>query len=242
LAELAGSLRESRGSIKERVVPPDNLTLMDIRQKKERKFWDRFANSYDSFINRVFSKTYDSILENLESDLNSTHKVLDIGTGTGIIPFYICSKVSSVVGVDISPEMIRVANQKQEKLSIRNITFQVQDSYNLTFPDKSFDVVIASNLLHILYEPDKTLNEVKRVMKDNGFFIAPTLCAGENAGKRITAVIAGTLFRFMVVNKWSINEFKSMLNNNGFLENRTVIVEGRIPLAYIVLRKKSITN
>lgn len=212
---------------------------MDIRQKKERKYWDGFANIYDSFINRVFSKTYDSILENLLSDLNSDNNVLDIGTGTGIIPFNICSKVSSVVGVDISSEMIRVANQKQEKLNIRNISFQVQDSYNLTFPDKTFDVVIASNLLHIVYEPDKPLKEVKRVMKDDGIFIAPTLCAGESAGKRVTAVIAGALFGFMVVNKWTINEFKDMLKENGFAESRTVIVEGRIPLAYIVLRKKS---
>lgn len=215
---------------------------MDIRQKKERKFWDGFANIYDSFINRVFSKTYDSILENLVSDVNSTNNVLDIGTGTGIIPFNICSKVSSVVGVDISSEMIRVANQKQEKLNIRNISFQVHDSYNLTFPDKTFDVVIASNLLHIVYEPDRPLKEVQRVMKDDGIFIAPTLCTGESAGKRVTAVIAGSLFGFMVVHKWSVNEFKDMLNKNGFVESRTVIVEGRIPLAYIVLRKKSMTN
>jgi ubiquinone/menaquinone biosynthesis C-methylase UbiE len=212
--------------------------MMDIRQKKERKFWDRFANTYDSFINRVFSKTYDAVIENLESDLNLTHHVLDIGTGTGIIPFNICSKVFSVVGIDISPEMIRVANQKQKKSHIRNVSFQVQDSYNLTFPDKTFDVVIASNLLHILYEPAKPLNEVKRVMKDNGIFIAPTLCAGENAGKRITAILAGSLFGFMVVHKWTINEFKNMLNRNGFVENRTVIVNGRIPLAYIVLQKQ----
>ena len=220
-------------------MPPDNLTIMDIRQKKERKFWDGFANTYDSFINRVFSKTYDSILANLNSDLNSAHNVLDIGTGTGVIPFNICSKVSSVVGIDISPEMIGVANQKQKKLNIRNVNFQVQDSYSLTFPDKSFDVVIASNLLHLLYEPDKALKEVKRVMKDNGIFIAPTLCAGENAGKRITAVITGALFGFMVVHKWSINEFKDMLKENGFVESRTVIVEGKIPLAYIVLRKNT---
>lgn len=104
-----------------------------------------------------------------------------------------------------------------------------------------FDVVIASNLLHIVYEPDRPLKEVQRVMKDDGVFISPTLCAGENAGKRITALIAGALFGFMVVNKWSINEFKNMLSNNGFVENRTVIVEGRIPLVYIVLRKQIMT-
>jgi ubiquinone/menaquinone biosynthesis C-methylase UbiE len=213
---------------------------MDNRQNKERRFWDKFANIYDSFINVIFSTTYKSILDNLNSDLNATHNVLDIGTGTGIIPFSICMKVSSVIATDISPEMIRNANQKQKKLNIQNIDFQVQDSYNITFPDKTFDIVIASNLLHILYEPDKPINEVKRVMKDNGIFIAPTLCVGENRKSRIIAGIVGTLSGFRVVNKWSINEFKTMLIKNGFIIKKTVIVDGRFPLVYIVLEKNQI--
>lgn len=210
---------------------------MDYRQNKERRFWDKFANIYDSFINVIFSTTYKSILDNLDSDLNATHNVLDIGTGTGIIPFSICLKVSSVIATDISPEMIRNANKKQKKLNIQNIDFQVQDSYNITFPDKTFDIVIASNLLHILYEPDKPINEVKRVMKDNGIFIAPTLCVGENTKSRIIAGIAGTLSGFRVVNKWSINEFKTMLTKNGFSIKKIVIADGRFPLVYIVLEK-----
>lgn len=213
---------------------------MDNRQNKERKFWDKFANIYDSFINVIFSSTYKVILDNLNSDLNTTHNVLDIGTGTGIIPFSTCLKVSSVIATDISPEMIRIANQKQKKLNIQNIDFQVQDSYNLQFPDKTFDIVIASNLLHLLYEPDKPINEVKRVMKDKGKFIAPTLCVGENTKSRIIASIAGALSGFKVVNKWSINEFKTMLTNNGFIINKIVISDGKFPLVYIVLEKNSI--
>jgi phosphatidylethanolamine/phosphatidyl-N-methylethanolamine N-methyltransferase len=210
---------------------------MDDRQNKERRFWDKFANIYDPFINVIFSTTYKSILDNLNSDLKATHNVLDIGTGTGIIPFSICLKVSSVIATDMSPEMIRNAKQKQKKLNIQNIDFHVQDSYNITFPDKTFDIVIASNLLHILYEPDKPINEVKRVMKDNGLFIAPTLCVGENTKSRIIASIAGTLSGFRVVNKWSINEFKTMLTKNGFIIKKIVIADGRFPLVYIVLEK-----
>ncbi len=210
---------------------------MDNRQNKERRFWDRFADYYDSFINKVFRKTYKAILENIESDLNLNHNALEIGTGTGIIPFSIYSKVSSIVATDISPEMVRVANQKLIKSKIKNVDFQIQDSYNLTFPDKSFDIVIASNLFHILYEPEKPINEVKRVMKDNGIFIAPTICAGENTKSKIISSVIGSLSGFKVVNKWSINEFKDMLINSGFIITRTVIIQGRFPLAYIVMKK-----
>ena len=215
---------------------------MDNRQNKERRFWDRFANIYDSFIKVIFTGTYKAILDNLDSDLNSTCNVLDIGTGTGIIPFYIGPKVLSVTGIDISPEMIRIAVQKQEDMNIKNIDFQVQDSYKLNFPDKSFDIVIASNLLHLLFEPDKPINEVKRVLKDNGTFIAPTICAGENTRSRIIAAITGALSGFRVVNKWSISEFKTMLTNSGLSINKIVIANGRFPLAYIVVGKNTTNN
>lgn len=210
---------------------------MDYRQKKEKRFWDRFAGYYDSFIDKVFSKSYASILENIEPDLNINCGVLEIGTGTGIISFAICSKVSSIVATDISPEMIHVANQKLAKSKIQNIDFQIQDSYNLSLPDKSFCIVIASNLLHLLYEPDRPLKEVRRVMRDDAVFIAPTLCAGENIKSKIIASIIGTLSGFKVVNKWSINEFKNMLISNGFIIIRTVIIYDKIPLAYIVMKK-----
>jgi ubiquinone/menaquinone biosynthesis C-methylase UbiE len=221
---------------------PNSIKIMDNRQKKERRFWDRFANYYDSFINKVFRKSYASILENIESDLNSNQDVLEIGTGTGIIPFSICSKVSSIVATDISPKMVHVANRKLTKAKIQNVDFQIQDSYNLTLPDESFDMVIASNLLHLLYEPEKPLNEVKRVLRENGIFIAPTLCAGENTKSKIIASIIGTLSGFKVVNKWSINEFKNMLTKNGFIITKTVIIYDKIPLAYIVMKNNIATK
>ena len=209
---------------------------MDNRQKKESRFWERFAGYYDTFINKVFSKSYASILENIGPDLNINHDVLELGSGTGIIPFSICSKVSSIVATDISPKMIHTANQKLLKTKIQNIDFQIQDSYNLTLHDKSFDIVIAANLLHLLYEPEKPLKEVRRVMREDGIFIAPTLCAGENRKSKIIASVIGTLSGFKVVNKWSINEFKNMLINNGFIITRTVIIYDKIPLAYIVMK------
>jgi ubiquinone/menaquinone biosynthesis C-methylase UbiE len=210
---------------------------MNNRQNKERRFWDRFANYYDSFIDKVFSKTYKSILENINSDLDLNYNVLEIGTGTGIISFSIYSKVSSITATDISPEMVRIANQKLIKSEIKNIEFQVQDSYNLTFLDKSFDVVIASNLLHLLYEPEKPIGEIKRVLKDMGIFIAPTLCVGENTKSKIIATIIGLLSGFKVVNKWSYRDLKRMLTDNGLIIDKELRIEDKLLTAYIVMKK-----
>jgi len=211
---------------------------MDIRQEKEKKRWDKLAVNYDSFINDMFCKTYSSILENIDLELKANDIVLEIGTGTGMISFSICSKVSSIIATDLSPEMIRIAKQKQEETNIKNIDFQIQDSYHLSFADKSFDIVIASNLLHLLYDPAKPVKEAKRVMKDGGVFIVPTFCVGENIKSRIIDVVGRVFFGFRIVNKWSIESFKSMLTNNGLLIKKALKIEGRFPLAYVVMKKE----
>jgi phosphatidylethanolamine/phosphatidyl-N-methylethanolamine N-methyltransferase len=210
---------------------------MEKRQSKEKKFWDKFAGHYDSFIKKTLDKTYKTVLKNMASELKSHHNILEIGTGTGIISFSICPMVSSVVATDISPEMIQIAIRKQNESGIKNIDFQVQDSYNLPFPDKSFDVVVASNLLHLLYEPEKPVKEVLRVLKDDGIFIAPTFCVGENTRSKIITTIAGLFSGFKIINKWSIKDFKSMLTDKGFLIDKWERIDGRFPLAYVVMKK-----
>ena len=211
---------------------------MENRSHREKKFWDKFACNYDSFIKNTVDKTYKTILLNIDTELALNKTVLEIGTGTGIIPFSICSKVSSIIATDISTQMIQIAKQKQKESPIKNVDFLVQDSYNMSFADKSFDIVIASNLLHLLYEPEKPINEVKRVLKDNGIFIAPTFCVGENIKSKIITTVAGFFSGFNVVNKWSINDFKSMLTTNGLIIVKALRIDGRFPLAYIVMRKQ----
>lgn len=211
---------------------------MNNRQEKEKKVWDRSAGGYDSFIKNMFDNTYKSVLDILWADVNPNHSVLEIGTGTGIVSFSICSKVSSIIATDISTEMISIATQKKNDFNINNIDFQVLDAYNLTFPDRTFDVVIACNLLHLLYEPEKPIIEVKRVMKDDGIFIAPTFCTGENIKSWIITTLAGIFTGFKVVNKLSINKLKSILSNNGFIIEKALIINGKFPLAYILMKKQ----
>lgn len=207
---------------------------MKNRQSKEKRFWEKFANKYDLFIAKTQSKTYQSILKNLDPELSNNFDLLEIGTGTGVIPFSIFSKVSSITAIDISPEMIRLAKQKE--MNVENINFQVQDCYKLTFPEKSFDIVIASNVLHLLYQPGIALIEVKRVLKKDGVFIAPTFCVGESMKSKLITNIVGFLSGFKMVNKWSIENFKNTLRDHGFKIVKAVQVDGRFSLAFIVMK------
>jgi ubiquinone/menaquinone biosynthesis C-methylase UbiE len=133
--------------------------------------------------------------------------------------------------------MLRIANEKLKKSEIKNIDFQIQDSYKLSFDDNSFDIVIASNLLHLLYEPEKPVKEIKRVLKENGIFIVPTLCVGENAKSKMIAKIIGFISGFNVVNKWSYNDFMTILTNSGFIIQKSIKIKGKLLTAYVVVKK-----
>lgn len=210
---------------------------MDTRQHTERKFWDRMARYYDPFIHRAMNDTYAGILKNIADDLEPSQRVLEIGTGTGIIPFAVCGRVSSITGTDISPEMIGVAREKLARSGIGNIEFSVQDSYALEYPDGHFDAVIASNILHLLVEPVKAVGEALRVLNKNGILIAPTFCAGETIRSRIVSRVM-ELSGFRIMSKWSIGGFTAFLEANGLRILKEIEIKGKMPLAYVVGEKK----
>lgn len=207
------------------------------REIKESKFWDDFADRYDSFIATTANTTYKSILEHISKEIPNGSFVLDVGTGTGIIPFGICHKAQKIIATDISAEMIKIARQKQKALNVENIDFQIQDSYKLTFPDNSFDVVIATNLLHLVQNPEEPIKEVKRVMKSNGIFIAPTFCMGENWKSFLVSTIGGFVSGFKVKNKWSIHDFLAMMTLSDFNLAKIIEIPGRYPAVYAVMIK-----
>jgi arsenite methyltransferase len=95
-------------------------------------------------------------------------KVLDVGSGTGLLAEYVAGLVGptgSVVGIDPLPLRIALAQQKERE----NLSFKVGTAYDLReFPGASFDVVYLNAVLHWL--PDKLgpLREISHVLKKGG--------------------------------------------------------------------------
>jgi SAM-dependent methyltransferase len=97
--------------------------------------------------------------------------VLDIGCGPGTITVEIASMVAPgrTVGVDASPDVIAEATADATGSTA---TFAVGDAYALDFPDASFDVVHAHQVLQHLADPVAALREWKRVVKPGGAVVA----------------------------------------------------------------------
>ena len=102
---------------------------------------------------------------------DATGKVLEIGIGPGSnLKHYDNTKVTSILGIDPSKELNQIAKKRAEKNNL-HIEFLIESASNLSAESKSIDTVVSTYALCSIPEPEKTLQEIKRVLKDDGIFI-----------------------------------------------------------------------
>lgn len=96
--------------------------------------------------------------------------VLDVGCGPGTVTVDLAKVVPSgrVTGIDLSAEVIEIARNSLRDSDVLNAEFAVDDVYDLSFADKSFDVVYAHQVLQHLGNPVAALKEMRRVLRDGG--------------------------------------------------------------------------
>ena len=101
-------------------------------------------------------------------------ELLDVGCGPGSITIDLAELVapSLVVGVDREPEVLAGARAAAVERGVGNVRFEPADVYELPFPDDSFDVVFAHQLLQHLTRPRAALAEMARVARPRGLVAA----------------------------------------------------------------------
>ncbi|MGI6579160.1 MAG: class I SAM-dependent methyltransferase [Saccharofermentanales bacterium] len=99
-------------------------------------------------------------------------RLLEVPVGTGILtmPFYQTLPDADIVCLDYSPDMIARAQEKADKLEIKNIAFQQGDVGALPFEDESFDTVLSLNGFHAFPDKNAAYRETFRVLKSGGIF------------------------------------------------------------------------
>ncbi len=195
---------------------------------KERKnFWDKNAGRYDRFM-RKDRAAYDEMYA-LIRPLVRHKTVLELATGTGLIAKHIVNAVAHIEATDASAEMI--AEAKRDNRSAK-LHFSVQDMFRLPYADQSFDVVIVSNALHIVQQPEKALAEIRRVLKDGGVLIAPTFT---HAGNSFTGKVRAFFMKlagFPLHSRWTSEEYLRFLRQNGWTVRKSVVLKASFPLTY----------
>ena len=195
---------------------------------EERKnFWDRNAGRYDRFMQKDWA-AYEEMYA-LIRPVVKAKTVLELATGTGLIAKHIVNAAAQIEATDASAEMI--AEAKRDNRSAK-LHFSVQDMFCLPYADKSFDVVIVSNALHIVPQPEKALAEIQRVLKDNGVLIAPTFThAGNSFSGKVRAFFM-RLAGFPLHSKWTGEKYLDFLRETGWTVRKSAALKASFPLTY----------
>ena len=144
--------------------------------------------------------------------------VLDLGSGAGFDVFLASKKVGDsgkVIGVDITPEMIKKAKTNAKKYNYKNVEFRLGDIEKLPVTSNSIDVIISNCVINLAPDKDKVFQESFRVLKKNGkMFVSDIVLLGEltkeqkNDERLLTGCVAGALQKEDYIRKMKNAGFK----------------------------------
>lgn len=124
----------------------------------------RLARQYDRFFGPVFEQGRQTALRKMDCRVGD--RVLEVGVGTGLSLDHYPDGVQ-VDGIDVSPDMLEHARARVNGNADR-ISLAVMDAQDLDYPDDSFDKVVAMYVASVVPEPQKMIDEMKRVCKPGG--------------------------------------------------------------------------
>ena len=195
--------------------------------KKSENFWNKNAKRYDRFM-RKDRAAYEKLYELIRAVVKA-RTVLELAAGTGLIAKNIVRAASHIEVTDASEEMITEAKRNNRSAKLH---FSVRDMFCLPYADKSFDVVIVSNALHIVPQPEKALAEIHRVLKDDGVLIAPTFTHGNGTLQGRIKLFFMKLAGFPLNSRWSSADYLAFLRQNGWSVRKSAVLKGSFPLTY----------
>ena len=222
------------------VYEPDNIpkewksetVLEDMRILRENSnnIWDRFAPVYTGFVTGTPGnrKAYEALFKRIKTMVQDK-EILEIATGPGVIAKQVASESKRMIATDYAEKMLAVARRGNVA---DNLTFEHADACDLPYDDKSFDVVIIANALHIIPDREKVLAEIHRVLRPDGILIAPNFVHDNR--KKISNMftkalsLAGITFE----TKWDAEGYVSFINENGFKVIKSKQLSSTIPLVY----------
>jgi len=149
--------------------------------------------------------------------LSPGETVLDLGSGGGIDVLLSARRVGPMgkaYGLDMTDEMLALANQNKKKSGVENVEFLKGEIENIPLPDNSVDVIISNCVINLSADKDRVLREAFRVLKPGGrLAVSDVVTRGE-----IPAEIRKNVLLWVgcVAGALDENEYRGKLSASGF--------------------------
>ncbi|MDD1772775.1 MAG: methyltransferase domain-containing protein [Methanomassiliicoccales archaeon] len=142
-------------------------------------------------------------------------KVLDVATGTGHTALFLAPYAGKVIGLDLTPQMLRLAQNASEEKGIENTEWVRGDVNALPFPDASFDVVCSRRAPHHFPDLDRALREMARVLKAGGVMVIDDRSVPDHEGVDWTMNLLDGLHDRSHVREYNAREWRGALSRAG---------------------------
>ena len=198
-----------------------------VSEDRARRYAQHVAPTYVTLVRRAVDL----------AEIEPGHSVLDLCTATGIAAFLAAERAGregSVIGLDASPAMLEVARERSASVGADHIHWQEGEAAPLTYADESFDSVLCLHQLHMQPNPLLVLEEVRRVLVEDGRFVATVwgartsnewMAVLEDALRRVTDTpLSGSLALTQPGN------LEALLQMSGFEQIETARVPDRMRL------------
>ena len=197
--------------------------------------WDKLSGLYDFFETVYNGKCFKGIAKEIKNHVTENDDVLECACGTGLLSVPMAEKCKSLTATDLSDGMLKQV--KKKLIGFSNVTVSKESILELPYEDNSFDAVVAANVIHLLDDPGKAVNELKRVCKPNGRMIIPTYI---NKCKPEASFGAWFLTKLGInfAREFELESYKEFFSNLGFENVEYVVVDGRMPCAFAIIDLK----
>jgi phosphatidylethanolamine/phosphatidyl-N-methylethanolamine N-methyltransferase len=165
----------------------------ELDQATVKKAYARWAPVYDLvFGGRLFNRGRQAAIDAAE---RVGGRILEVGVGTGIsLPGY--SARNRIVGIDLSEPMLRKAQERVAELSLKNVErLEVMDAEHLSFPDGSFDVVVAHYVVSTVPNPEAALDEFARALRPGGEIVLLNRVGADSGVRRVVELLLEPIVR-----------------------------------------------
>ncbi|MBE6868909.1 MAG: class I SAM-dependent methyltransferase [Ruminococcus albus] len=201
----------------------------------KKSFWDCIAGVYDLFERLYNKRCYDGTGAKVASYIKEGSRVLECACGTGSISRFLAQKAGRLTAADLSDGMLRQAAKNLRWFD--NVRLCKCNIMALRCRDNYFDAVVAGNVIHLLDEPYKAVDELMRVCKKGGKVIIPTYI---NMGKSDSELLI-KLFSFCgahFTKQFNEESYKQFFIDGGYSNVEFDMVEGRMPCAVAIITKE----